>query len=297
MLFINNIENLHTWGKVFQSSDAFLPLIKYIFDKHKIKFMQIENCIPGSNAVFKVDNYIIKIFAPLQSEIGDEYDYITEQFGIKRANELGLATPKLIGYGEVEDKYTFRYLIMEYVDGKALSKVFKELSDKDKEYIGKQLRIFTDNMDIKCKKFNNHKLFNESAENRWKNFSNDFASQRKEYLEKKPIREEVYVHGDLNPDNIILSPSNKICVIDFADALIAPIDLEYAGLICDTFKFDKCLLKGFFGNYDKYELTDICIYGLLIHDFGFNIIRDNIGMVNEINSVEQLRQMIFNSLL
>ncbi len=296
MLFNNNIENLESWGKVFQSINDFLPLLIHILGKHNIKYKRIENCIPGSNAVFKIDDYIIKIFAPLESEIGDEIDYVTEQFGISRANNFGLPTPKLIGSGEVKDKYVFRYLIMKYVDGKPLSEAFNRLSDLEKISIGKQLRNFTDILDVKCKSFNNHILFGEKAEDRWKNFSLEFTIQRMEYIKKQSKKEDVYVHGDLNPDNIILSPKNEICVIDFADALIAPIELEYAGLICDTFKFEKPYLKGFFKDYDKYELTEICLYGLLIHDFGFNIIKDNIGNIHEINSIEQLRQMIFNRL-
>jgi len=217
-------------------------------------------------------------------------------FGIKRANNLGLATPKLVASGQIHDRYIFRYLIMEYVNGVSLSKLYGKLSAIDKTNISKQLREFTDKMDVKSEEFNTHKLFSISAEKRWSNLGYEFNLQRRDYINNYTIQQSVYVHGDLNPDNILITNNLKICVLDFADALVAPIELEYAGLICDTLKFDKIFINQYFGEYNKNELAEICLYGLLIHDFGYNIIIDNIGNVNEITTLDKLREAIYNLL-
>ncbi|MEI4920531.1 hypothetical protein Q8G81_33765, partial [Klebsiella pneumoniae] len=86
-------------------------------------------------------------------------DYITETFGIKKANNLNLNAPKLIAHGEIHDKYVFKYFIMEHINGTALSSLHEKLSSEEKVYVAKQLRIFTDKMDVKCDKFNKHQLF------------------------------------------------------------------------------------------------------------------------------------------
>ena len=70
-----------SWGKVFQAAESFGPLIKYIFKLHKLPFSSIEHCTPGTNAVFKVGSYIIKIFAPNESGMDTDSDYNTELFG------------------------------------------------------------------------------------------------------------------------------------------------------------------------------------------------------------------------
>lgn len=296
MLFKEDINNIKSWSNVFQSIHAFEPLIRFIFSKHQLELTCIENCTPGSNAVFKNGQYIIKIFAPIESQIGSEMDFITEQIGMKRANKLGVTVPKLIASGVIEDKYTFRYLVLEYLNGKSFTDVSNTLSDESKEKIGRHLRLFVDKLDVACDKFNEHRLFGEAAERRWQKFSDDFQKQRKEYISRISAKPQVYIHGDLNPDNMIVMEENRIFIIDFADALLAPIEFEYAGLICDAFKFERPYLKGFFGEYDKEELTELCLYGLLIHDFGLNIIRDNIGNIENINEVTQLRHMIYEKL-
>lgn len=85
----------------------------------------------------------------------------------------------------------------------------------------------------------------------------------------------------------------EIYIIDFADALIAPIELELADIIWDGFKFDGDYGKGFMGVYNKkIELAEKLLYGLLIHDYGANIICDNIGMPDKIQSLDDLESCI-----
>lgn len=292
MLFNQNIHNLEDWGRIFQNKAVFEPLVKDIFQKNGMEFSGIDNCTPGSNAVFRAGKYIVKIFAPEESEIGGESDYITEKFGIARANQLHIAAPMLFASGVIEDKYTFRYLILEYIEGESLADISKELSEAERFRVGQALRDIVTRMDTGCEAFNSHALFGKAAEERWKAFPTAFQRERKAYLQTHSIEKGVYVHGDLNPDNIIVNANREIYIIDFADALIAPIELELAGIICDGFHFDSAYLHGFLGEYEKEELAERLLYGLLIHDYGVNIIRDNIGKPDEIHSLMELRERI-----
>lgn len=292
MLFNHTIRDLEDWGKLFQNIDIFEPIAEYIFRQHNIAFSGIDKCTPGSNAVFRADKYIIKIFAPEESGIGGESDFITEQFGIRRANQLHIAAPKLYAAGAVYDKYVFRYLILEYIEGESLAEISNALSSAERIEIGRGLRDIVTKMDTSCEKFNSHVLFGKSAEDRWKVFSPKFQLERKEYLKNQGAAAAVYVHGDLNPDNIIIGKNNGIYIIDFADALTAPAELELAAVICDGFQFAPDYVKGFCGEYNKNVLVEKLLYGVLIHDYGVNIIRDNICDPNEIYSLEELRDRI-----
>ena len=61
-LFTAQINNWSEWGKLFQDVDTWHPLIQNIFQKEKLPFVPIEKLTPGTNAVFKVGELVIKIF-------------------------------------------------------------------------------------------------------------------------------------------------------------------------------------------------------------------------------------------
>lgn len=351
MLFDRKIGNLKDWGRIFQDRAAFEPLIKEIFTRHGLPFTAVGSCTSGSNAVFRVGagcagDYIIKIFAPPESEIGSESDFLTERFGLQRAERLGIPVPRLYAEGVIEDAYTFRYLVLEYVEGSSLADISESLSPAERRRIGHNLRRIVDRMDTPCGTFNSHTLFGQAAEARWKAFPESFQRERKAYLQEKGYAEEkeggaavssgaaassgaavssgaapassasgryglsgtsqnsgisgpeamVYVHGDLNPDNILIRPDGSLCLIDFADALTAAVELELAGLLCDGFHFDPDYIDGFLGpeQPEAGELAERLLYGLLIHDFGVNIIRDDICAPRELPSLESLRERMQN---
>lgn len=292
MLFEHTISGPDDWGRLFQKPEVFYPLAEYIFEKHHIPFSGIDRCTPGSNAVFRAGSYIIKIFAPKESGIGSEQDYITEQFGIRRANLLNIAAPKLYACGILYDAYIFRYLILAHIEGQSLAEASGTLSGKERFRTGRRLREIVTAMDTPCEAFNSHVLFGKKAEARWQVFSPQFRSEREACLKLHGSKEEVFVHGDLNPDNIIIDKNRELYLIDFADALAAPVELELAGMIIDGFRFDPDFVRGFCGRYNKEELAEALLYGVLIHDYGVNIIQDNIGIPGEIYSVQMLRDLI-----
>ena len=65
--FLEEINDWNSWGKVFQSIAAFENLIKKIFKKENLSCKEISRLTAGSNAVFKVGNFVIKIFAPIEA--------------------------------------------------------------------------------------------------------------------------------------------------------------------------------------------------------------------------------------
>jgi tRNA A-37 threonylcarbamoyl transferase component Bud32 len=90
--------------------------------------------------VFKVDNFVVKIFAPVESGFNTEVDYNYEILGMKRAISLGINIPNVIAASYIEDKYLFRYIIMDYIDGKDAKDILKNYSANEKIAFVRQLK-------------------------------------------------------------------------------------------------------------------------------------------------------------
>ncbi|MCL2214623.1 MAG: aminoglycoside phosphotransferase family protein [Treponema sp.] len=160
----------------------------------------------------------------------------------------------------------------------------------DKIIFGQRLRTLTDKMNLPCTPFNNIDVINGIDRcRRWDKYSEMFRSQRIAYLRSHNLGEKVFVHGDLCSDNILVSHGGKIYLIDFADAVLAPKVYEYALVAVELFKLDKALLRGYFGNYTKEELAEICFNGLLMHEYGSDIINFQIDKFENIRNLNKFK--------
>ena len=83
----------------------FTPLAREICRREKLEFTSLENLTPGTNAVFCVGNYVVKIFAPKESGFDLQADYLNESAVCGALTERGISTPRLVACGSVQDRY------------------------------------------------------------------------------------------------------------------------------------------------------------------------------------------------
>jgi thiamine kinase-like enzyme len=117
-----------------------------------------------------------------------------------------------------------------------------DMSDDDKFEFGKKLRVICDKMNVPCEKFNELNFLYEAKTNEtWSVFPESFQEERLEYLNSLSLSDFqlVYTHGDINPDNIIIDNKKDAWLIDFADAMLALIECEYALIASQIFCFEK----------------------------------------------------------
>lgn len=294
-LFAEEINNWEDWERIFQSISVFSPLINQIMQKENLPQENIQNLTPGTNAVFRVGNYVVKIFAPKESGQDQTSDMKTEIFASRYVNGLGIPAPKVIANGIIVDKYNFGYLITEYINGKEFIEVEKNMTDESKIKNGRKLRKICDTMNTPCKSFNNIDIFSDNyIKSRFTEFPESFCIERLSYIKKHRYSENVFVHGDLFGDNVIVADNSELSlyIIDFADAVLAPICYEHALVAIDFFHFDKYLIQGFFEDLSLDEIVDICFNGVLIHNFGSGVITEHLGNPENFNCLDDLKKCI-----
>lgn len=293
-LFQKTISDWDTWGEVFQSIPTFEHLAAGIFKQETLPFQKLSSCTPGTNAVFVSGNRILKIFAPIESGVDSEPDYQTELFGLTRANESGIAAPHLLAHGSFTDRYVFLYLIMERIPGKRFAESRTSMTPGQKFAFGKQLRSVCDKMNTSCPSFNTRNWQDMGNQNhRWDRYTESFLKERAQFVSEYTSETVVYVHGDLNEDNILMDGQNNPQLIDFADALLAPPVYEYALIASDLFQFEAPFLNGFFGDFNLVDMTELCLSGLLLHEFGGSILAQFVEDAPQLPSIEALRAQLF----
>ena len=86
-LFPARICGWKSWGQVYQSIDAFRPIIREIFRRHSLAYEEPKHLTPGTNAVFRVGKQIVKIYAPAESGLVPTW---AEAAGMKLAETAGI---------------------------------------------------------------------------------------------------------------------------------------------------------------------------------------------------------------
>ncbi|MCL2198215.1 MAG: aminoglycoside phosphotransferase family protein [Defluviitaleaceae bacterium] len=297
-LFTQDIKNWDDWFHVFQSVSAFTPLVEFILSRHGLEISPLEKLAPGTNAVFRVGEYVVKIFSPqgLCNDYGTTIE--VEMFGMRLAEEVGVPAPRLIADGEVDDKYFFRYMVMDYIHGKMLCDVAKNLSYDDKVKIGQNMRKITDALNQPCENFSPFDVKEYAlASEDWReeeNFPEAFLAERLAYLDDFHIaeNEKVYCHGDFHAENVLVDDGLNVYVVDFADAMHAPVGYEQVYVVSALFCFERPYMEGYFGEYDVDEIVDLCMTWLPVHAWGHGTTAENLKPASEITSFEIMRKRL-----
>ena len=290
--FTHPITGWKDWSRLYQSIPAFTPLAEHILRRECLPVVPLGPLTPGTNAVFRAGDVVLKIFAPPESGFNEPGELQTEIFATRRAGQLGLNAPKLIAEGVVEDKYSFAYMVMEFIPGIEFCEAVKTMTDDEKLAFAQKLRAVTDRMNTPCAPFNTiDALHDKTRWERWDKFPARFREERAAWIDSHDFGVFVFCHGDLNGDNIIISPQGKLYIIDFADALLAPLSYEHA-LLAAAFDYDPALMRGYFGDEPVDLLAERCFEGTLIHDFGGDIAAGLVARPEEISCLEELRLLL-----
>ena len=120
MLFAHTIQSWEDWADVYQSIPAFTPLIQEIFRREGLPFSPLSPLTPGTNAVFRSGELVVKVFFPRESGLDPEGDFQNEGAVCRLLTQRQVPVPQLLASGRLEDRYTFPYLVTQFCPGEEL---------------------------------------------------------------------------------------------------------------------------------------------------------------------------------
>ena len=269
-LFHKEIAGWDSWGKIFCDLEAFAPLAEAIFEKEKLSSASpLMPLTPGTNAVFRAKDYVIKIFAPAESGIETD-DYRVELQAHRSAERNGVRVPSIAAHGEIQDRYLFRYMIMEYIDGREAMELLPTFSKARKIDFAQQICSLLEKLhkpngtvlpkiDVIGRAVNNPRLLKLPP---------GLAADMRARALSVHMDGAVLVHGDITKENVLICPDGSIVLIDFADSVFAPPLYELMPIAFDLFGLDRDLTRAFAGDQPVEQWLDSLMDSVAIHDFG-----------------------------
>ena len=189
---------------------------------------------------------------------------------LMKKSRIGIHIPHLICASFIQDKYLFRYIIMDYIDGKDAKDTLKNFTHSEKVEFVCQLKENLKRMNTKF--VGKYPAFDVKerifTNTRWNILSNKVVTQARKLVNNYDMQNQVYVHGDITGDNVMINEKRMLYLIDFADGRIAPKEYEFPPIVFDLFDFDMVMINEFIGGQDAKEFVEECFYGILMHEFG-----------------------------
>ena len=282
MLFSRKIEGFASWETVFNDLSIWKALTKAIYAKEGIPMGRMQKLTPGTNAVFRVGDTVVKIFAPVEAMVSDSDDFQVELTAHTAAALVGVSVPKILAHGCYRDSYSFSYVIMEFIEADEIRTVLPKLSYQEQMDVLRQLKqtvdllhsVPIDNNEQRI----DHVLQRAINNKRWEIYNRQVSNEVQDILlqsfmgiQNLPLHR---VHGDMTGENVLVSKSGKVFLIDFADSCIAPAKYEDVAILGGALSYNPDLCKRYFAYANPSEFVMQLFPYFLLHDFGAGYLRD-----------------------
>ena len=311
-LFTQTLRGSEDWGKVFHEAAYWQPLIEAIYQREglakEVALKDIGLLTPGTNAVFRVGNTVVKIMAPEETGMQDAIFGSSEYMAHMEAESLGVPVPAMRAAGTMHDSYTFEYIVCEFVPGQELGRLLPTWSHEEQDVALTHLKAMVRSLQ-QGEQYTQglEPLIERALTNaRWLQFKPAVRSEVFRRVRGASAKMLMRVHGDMTGENVLYrtegaayaaNAESPLCLLDFGDSCIAPPEYEYAALVFELFDMDARLTKTFFRFPNGACFLRVLLPAVLLHDFGADYLAKAAQRFlhkspEEVDSVRELEAML-----
>lgn len=245
--------DIATYKRLFRDPELGLPEARAIVERHGLQGA-IRRNFDGSNLVFELNGCWLKMCPPFWRDAYQSELQILEAWG----GRLPVATPRLIAADNVGD---LNYLVTSHVAGDCYARVRTSLSAADRVHladdvgrlIGTAYRLSP--LGLLCEKrswvnYAKTQILDAERTHLARGCAEVWAKRIAAFLEEMApqvldLSHISTVHADLNHAHLLFDgESKRLCgLIDFADAIDAPVEVEFIMPFLDCFRRDFALQR------------------------------------------------------
>lgn len=267
------------WGSIMLDAELFAPLVAQALQACGLPRADIEAGYPGTHAVFRAGDYVVKLYAPL--DIPDAY---AERRCYRAARGLPLI-PRLYGEGVLHaGGYDWPYIVVAHMPGRAAREIWPGMDAPARRdamaALGAWARAYHDlpdpfdsYSDLSAAGFlARRRAFAERAAAQLGGFGEAALLNLDDLFAREELK---LIHGDFTEDHLLIS-DGEYAVIDLADSMM---NVEQAEWLCPWFELTRMDSDAFFAfleasgrNWDAQARTDM-MSATLLHRFGVDILK------------------------
>lgn len=294
-MIINRVLNDLTDWKDFLKNDCIIvKLVNLILEQCNIPSYNVKKINLGTNAVFDLGNYILKIYA-VNEKSSSKLDCIREVILSKLLMSSYYRVPTIIKTGYIEDRYTLYYNVMEkFNDLAPVSNVLSNVNSLDYAVFLKELHAIISCIHSLETDSNTIRLYSKSIMGELSK-CDEYVKYVNNYLFNNNLEFGI-VHGDLSETNIYFNKKGELVILDFEDWMYAPFIVEYPTICFELLKAPN-IINDFFSNMPKNNLIEMLIAGILLHHESarfIKLIASKIGNNTELPKLEEIRLFLLN---
>jgi len=157
--------------------------------------------------IYRDGDYAVKVFEHNYSKA----NILNEALNMARVEETGIFMPRLEAVTKVDGKWA---IVMDYIEGETLQSLMDKNPEKTDEYLERFVGIQLEIQKHTCPMLN---MLTEKMQGKISQTSLDATTRYELHtrLDSMPKHRKV-CHGDFNPSNIIITPDDRACVLDWS---------------------------------------------------------------------------------
>lgn len=289
MIIVDSIKNLSDWKLFLSNTNAIEYLAQYIVKQSGVSVSKIERINIGTNAVFDLGNFILKIYA-VSEDSNPMLDCKREIILSNLLQSSPYHVPSIVKTGYINDRYTIYYNFIEKIEvSYSFADIINSKESSQRRSAIKELHSVIEYLHVLDIDIQIAKMYSKSTKSNIIK-ADEYARFLKSYTNQNTLNYGI-VHCDLSESNMYYDSDGKIVILDFEDWMYGPSIVEYPTICFELIRGPQ-IVKEFINGMPLSKVIETLIAAILLHHESERFLKqitlqkgsDKLPSVNEIKT-------------